>query len=51
MTNSHVIEGASNIKVMLMSGDAVDATIIGDDEYADIAVIKIDKNMLLKLLL
>ena len=44
MTNSHVIEGASNIKVMLMSGDAVDATIIGDDEYADIAVIKIDKN-------
>ena len=48
MTNSHVIEGASNIKVMLMSGDAVDATIIGDDEYSDIAVIKIDKKYVTK---
>lgn len=48
MTNSHVIEGASNIKVMLMSGDAVDATIIGDDEYVDIAVIKIDKKYVTK---
>lgn len=48
MTNSHVIEGANNIKVMLMSGDAVDATIIGDDEYADIAVIKIDKKYVTK---
>lgn len=48
MTNSHVIEGASNIKVMLMSGDAVDATVIGDDEYADIAVIKIDKKYVTK---
>lgn len=48
MTNSHVIEGASNIKVMLMSGDAVDATIIGDDEYADISVIKIDKKYVTK---
>mgnify|MGYP001120217285 FL=1 len=33
---------------MLMSGDAVDATIIGDDEYADIAVIKIDKKYVTK---
>ena len=48
MTNSHVIEGASNIKAMIMSGDAVDATIIGDDEYADIAVIKIDKKYVTK---
>lgn len=48
MTNSHVIEGASNIKVMLMSGDIIDATVIGDDEYADIAVIKIDKKYVKK---
>lgn len=48
MTNSHVIEGASNIKVILMNGDAVDATIIGDDEYADIGVIKIDKKYVTK---
>lgn len=48
MTNSHVIEGANNIKVILMSGDVIDATIIGDDEYADIAVIKIDKKYVTK---
>ena len=48
MTNSHVVEGANNIKVMLMSGDVIDATIIGDDEYADIAVIKIDKKYVTK---
>lgn len=48
MTNSHVIEGASNIKVILMNGSVVDAKIIGDDEYADIAVIKIDKKYVTK---
>ena len=48
MTNSHVIEGANNIKVMLMSGDVIDAKVIGDDEYADIAVIKIDKKYVTK---
>ena len=48
MTNSHVIEGATSIKVILMSGDIVDASVIGDDEYADIAVIKIDKKYVSK---
>ena len=48
MTNSHVIEGANNIKVMLMSGDVIDAKVIGDDEYADIAVMKIDKKYVTK---
>lgn len=48
MTNSHVIEGATSIKVILMSGDIINASIIGDDEYADIAVIKIDKKYVTK---
>ena len=48
MTNSHVIEGATSIKVILMSGDVVEASVIGDDEYADIAVIKIDKKYVSK---
>ncbi len=48
MTNSHVIEGATSVKVILMNGDIVDASIIGDDEYADIAVIKIDKKYVSK---
>lgn len=43
LTNSHVVEGTTEIKVTLTSGDTVSATIIGTDEYADIAVIKIDE--------
>ncbi len=42
MTNHHVVEGASEIKVILMSGETIDASVLGSDEYADIAVIKID---------
>lgn len=43
ITNYHVIENATEIKVILTSGDTVQATIVGSDEYADIAVIKISK--------
>ena len=43
MTNHHVIEKASEVKVILMSGETLNATVIGSDEYADIAVIQIDK--------
>jgi len=42
MTNHHVVENASEIKVILMSGETIDATVLGSDEYADIAVVKID---------
>ena len=43
MTNHHVIDKASEVKVILMNGETINASIIGSDEYADIAVIKIDK--------
>ncbi len=43
LTNYHVIEDATEIKIILTSGDTVQATIVGSDEYADIAVLKIDK--------
>ena len=42
MTNHHVIEKAKEIKVILMSGEVLSASVVGSDEYADIAVIKID---------
>ena len=43
ITNVHVISGASNIKVITYSGESYDAKIIvGYDETADIAVLKID---------
>ncbi len=43
MTNHHVVENANELKVVLMSGETVSATLIGSDEFADIAVIQIDK--------
>ena len=41
ITNNHVIEGAAAISVTFTSGNVVAATVIGDDTYSDIAVIKI----------
>ncbi len=43
MTNHHVVEDASELKVILMNGETLEATLVGSDEYADIAVIQIDK--------
>ena len=42
VTNFHVVEDASTIKVTLYNGDTYDAVYIGGDEDYDIAVIKID---------
>lgn len=44
MTNHHVIDKASEVKAILMSGDTLTADVIGSDEYADIAILRIDKN-------
>lgn len=41
ITNSHVIEGASGIKVVLSSGDEFTADIVGYDSKTDLAVLKI----------
>jgi len=46
ITNSHVIDKAQDIIVTLEDGQRFDATVIGKDPGADIAVIKIDaKNL------
>lgn len=42
VTNYHVIEEASSIKVTAYSGSTYDATLVGYDESNDLAVIKID---------
>ena len=42
ITNNHVIDGASNIKVTLYDGTEYDATLVATDSMTDIAVIKID---------
>lgn len=43
LTNYHVIENATELKILLSSGDTVDVEILGSDQYADIAVLKIDE--------
>lgn len=43
VTNNHVIDEASNIKVTLNDGTQVPATLISSDAQTDLAVIKVDK--------
>ena len=42
VTNYHVIDSASTVKVTLYDGSTYDATIVGGDEDYDIAVLKIE---------
>jgi serine protease Do len=42
ITNNHVVEGATKIKVSLKGGQEYTARVIGADSLSDIAVIKID---------
>jgi serine protease Do len=42
VTNNHVIEGASTIKVQMSNGKSYDAEVVGTDSYTDLAVLKID---------
>ena len=42
ITNYHVIESAESVQVLLGSGTAVDAEIVGYDKAADVAVLKVD---------
>ncbi len=42
ITNNHVIDGASHIKVTLYDGTEYDASLVATDSMTDVAVIKID---------
>ncbi len=42
VTNQHVIDGASEISVILNTGDEYTATLVGADEKTDLAVLKIE---------
>jgi len=48
VTNTHIISGNKLIKVKLHTGEEIDANLIGADENADIAVLKINSNSVLK---
>lgn len=42
VTNQHVIEGATEVSVILNTGDEIVAKVIGQDTKTDLAVLKID---------
>jgi len=46
VTNNHVIEDATSIKVTLTDGNSYDAKLIGTDEELDVALLKIDADNL-----
>ncbi len=51
VTNHHVIEDATSVKVTTYDGTEYDATIVGSDESNDIAVLKIDADNLTPVIL
>lgn len=42
ITNAHVVDGASALKVVLSDGTTYDATLVGSDTATDLALLKID---------
>ncbi len=44
LTNSHVVNGSSEVKVQLTNGNNYDVKVVGDDNYSDIAILSIDKD-------
>jgi Do/DeqQ family serine protease len=48
VTNAHVVSGADEIKVRLVGGDEYTATVLGEDEGVDLAVIRIKPKAPLK---
>jgi serine protease Do len=42
VTNQHVINGATEISIILNTGDELNATIVGQDTRTDLAVLKVD---------
>jgi len=42
LTNNHVVEGTQGLSVVFPNGDKADATLVGSDQFADVAVIKVN---------
>lgn len=44
LTNYHVVDGANNVTVTMSDDTEAEATVLGGDEYLDLAVLRIDKS-------
>jgi 2-alkenal reductase len=42
LTNQHVIDGADTIQIVLANGAQMAATLVGSDQFSDIALLKVD---------
>lgn len=47
ITNHHVIDSATSVKIKLTNDNVEDVELIASDKYADIAVLKIDKDKII----
>jgi S1-C subfamily serine protease len=45
ITNNHVVDGTEEVNIVLSDGSQQKATIVGTDQYSDIAVLKTDGNV------
>jgi len=48
LTNSHVVNGSTSVKVKFTNNKVENVEVVGDDTYSDIAVLKLDKEKVLK---
>ena len=48
MTNHHVIDGGNKWTVITSDDEEIDGTVLGSDEYVDIAVIKVKKTSIME---
>ncbi len=48
ITNNHVVTESNGYKIILQNGKEVEAKLLGADEYSDLAVLRIDKENVIK---
>jgi serine protease Do len=48
LTNNHVIDNAQRLKVTTIDGKTRNGTLVGNDDTTDLAVVRVDKKVLLQ---
>lgn len=49
LTNAHVIDGSTSVKVKFTNEEIENVEVVGSDTYSDIAVLKVDKDKIIKI--